>query len=453
MWNTRTRMAHTSSIMDEPIKEINVPILKPTLYARIPALKRMARNYYRTLRKKVKANAKKVINRFAGWITSQPNISIRRGMNETEAPLRGFLRTYRIEGIRGQNQNTFTNYIRPRVINFFHGRKRPFQVKFIFTCKFSKEGEEDSYGFFHTHVERVMEDTDLGELYERMIKECLEKIETFQKEGSGWTFASVESFDISVDPFNPMRAGSYFPLPYKLAIKKAIINVKNNDNECFKWATTSAIYQTKVHPERMTSKLRGNAALLDWSGIDFPTTLQQISRFEKQNPYSINVYRWTGTSVHPLRISKHDSEQCINLLLLENKKNQHYCWIKDMSRLSASQYNKHKGKRFVCKYCCNSFQWEVSLEKHVEYCSQGEILSKLRIYRCFRKLSTTTCSSTIPTGGYIHQELLYGGWFRPNFPHTDVSKDFRLQNGILCSFPTFSMHLVGKGETTNTNKH
>ena len=363
-------MAHTSSIMDAPIQEINVPILKPTIYTRTPALRRMAREYYVTLRRRERERARRVINRFADWIMSQPNKPIRRGMNETEAPLRGFLRTYRIDGIRGQNQNTFTNYIRPRVINFFHGRKRPFQVKFIFTCKFSKEGEEDSYGYFHTHVERVMEDTDLGELYERMIKECLEKIEVFQKEGSGWTFASVESFDINVDPFNPMRAGSYFPLPKKLAIKKAIINVKNEDNECFKWAVTSAVFQRKKNGHRLDAEMRENAALLDWSGIKFPTTLLQISRFEKQNPYSINVYGWTGTSVYPLRISKHDSEKCINLLLLENKKNQHYCWIKDMSRLSASQYNKHKGKRFVCKYCCNSFQWEVSLEKHVEYCSK-----------------------------------------------------------------------------------
>ena len=364
-------MAHASSIMDAPIEEINVPILKPYLYARIPKLKRMGRNYLKTLRKKkARANAKKVINRFADWIMSQPKKPIVRGMNETEAPLRGFFRTYRIEGIRGQNQNTFTNYIRPRVINFFHGKQRPFQVKFIFTCKF-KKGEEkvESNGYFHTHVERVMEDTDLGELYDRMIKECLEKIEVFQKEGSGWTFASVVSFDISVDPFIPMRAGSLFPLPKKLVIKKAIINVQNNDNECFKWAVTSAVFQRKKNGHRLDAEMRRNAALLDWSDIDFPTTLQQISRFEKQNPYSINVYGWTGTSVYPLRISGHDNEQCINLLLLENKKNQHYCWIKDMSRLSASQYNKHKGKRFVCKYCCNSFQWEVSLEKHVEYCS------------------------------------------------------------------------------------
>ena len=41
-----------------------------------------------------------------------------------------------------------------------------------------------------------------------------------------------------------------------------------------------------------------------------------------------------------------------------------------MSALVASQTNKHKGKKYVCKYCCNSFQWEVSLQKHVEYCSK-----------------------------------------------------------------------------------
>ena len=367
-------MAHTSSIMDDPIKEINVPILKPTIYTKIPLLRRMARNYYKTLRKKEKEDAKKAINRFADWMLSIPNERVRGGVNETEAPLGGFLRTYRIDGIRGQDQNTFINHIRARVVDFFQRRRRPFQVKFIFTCKYKREklegGIEDNYGDFNTRVERAMEGTDLDELYERMIKECLEKMEVFQKRGSGWQFVSVESFDINVDPFNPMRAGSYFKLPYKLAVKKAIINVQNEDDECFKWAVTSAIYRTKVHPERLTSKLRRNAALLNWEGIDFPTNLQQISRFEKQNPYSINVYGWTGTSVYSLRISKHDNEQCIDLLLLENKGKQHYCWIKNMSALSASQFNKHKGKRFVCKYCCNSFQSEATLKVHIEYCSK-----------------------------------------------------------------------------------
>ena len=41
-----------------------------------------------------------------------------------------------------------------------------------------------------------------------------------------------------------------------------------------------------------------------------------------------------------------------------------------MSALTASQINKHKGKRYVCKYCCNSFPKEVTLQNHVEYCSK-----------------------------------------------------------------------------------
>ena len=204
-------MANNNSILDEPIEEINVPILKPY-------------------------GGKKIIK-----------------LHEREAPLKGFLKTYRINDQEGQDQTIFIDHIRHNVAKFLSERKKPFQVKFIFTCKFQKgvsEGEmEYNYGYFHTHVERIMEDTDLGELYERMTKGCLEKIEKFQNKGSGWQFASVESFDINVDPFNPIGGSSYFPLPAKLASKGAIINVQNKkDNECFKWAVTSAVYQRKVHP-------------------------------------------------------------------------------------------------------------------------------------------------------------------------------------------------------------
>ena len=325
-------MMTNNPILDEPIEEINVPILKPL-------------------------RGKKIIKLY-----------------EKEAPLKGFLKTYRINDQEGQDQTTFINHIRHNVAKFLSERKKPFQMKFIFTCKFQKGVSEEemtySSGYFHTNVERIMEGTDLDELYERMTKECLEKIEKFQNKGSGWQFASVESFDINVDPFKPLRGTSYFPLPKKLAAKKAIINVKNEqDNECFKWAVTSAVYQRKVHPERLNSEMRANSKRLNWKGIDFPTPLTQIARFEKQNPYSINVYGYTGTRVYPLRISRHENEQCINLILLL-KENQHYCWIKNMSALTASQINKHKGKRHVCKYCCSSFQLEVSLQNHVEYCSK-----------------------------------------------------------------------------------
>ena len=94
------------------------------------------------------------------------------------------------------------------------------------------------------------------------------------------------------DPYEPLSGSSYIPLPSKLASKKAIINVKNHkDHECFKWAVTSAIYTQDVHPERLNKKMRENSNNFDWSGMEFPVSLQQIDKFEKQNPYVINVLR------------------------------------------------------------------------------------------------------------------------------------------------------------------
>ena len=327
------KMMTDNPILDEPIEEINVPILKPY-------------------------GGKKIIKLY-----------------EKESPLKGFLKTYRINDQEGQDQVTFINHIRHNVIKFLSERKKPFQVKFIFTCKFRKGVSEEemtySDGYFQTNIERIMEGTDLVEMYERMTKECLEKIEKYQNKGSGWQFEEVVSFDVNVDPYKPLRGSSYFPLPAKLAAKKAIINVQNKkDNECFKWAVTSAVYPREKNPQRLNGEMRKNSERLNWKGIDFPTPLTQITRFEKQNPYSINVYGYTRTSVYPLRISKHENEQCINLILLSNNENQHYCWIKNMSALVASQTDKHKGKKHVCKYCCNSFPKEESLQKHEEYCSK-----------------------------------------------------------------------------------
>ena len=367
---------NNNSILDSPIEEINVPILKPTRYnpRRGPPL-RIERNF----------------NRFADWIMAYVPEPMRRRVDERierlrteieniyqryrelqlyrrEAPLRGFLSTHRIDGRKGYDQRTFTQYIRPRVIRFLDEKEKPFKMKIILTCTF-KKGNDTNYGYFHTEVKTITENDDLREIYNLMILEILSKIDKFQNKGSGWQFEQVVSFDINVDPYEPLGGSSYFPLPARLAAKKAIINVKNKDNECFKWAVTSAVYQRKVHPERMKG-MKEDAAKLNWKGIDFPTPLNQISRFEKQNPYYINVYGWNGTSVYPLRIGKKGRDKpCINLLLLSNEENQHYCWIKNMSALTASQYNKHKGKRFICDYCCNSFQYEVALQKHEEYCS------------------------------------------------------------------------------------
>ena len=62
-----------------------------------------------------------------------------------------------------------------------------------------------------------------------------------QRMGSNWQFRSVVNLDVNAEVYRPLRGNSCIPLPKELANKKAIINLKNNDNLCFKWAVTLSL--------------------------------------------------------------------------------------------------------------------------------------------------------------------------------------------------------------------
>ena len=131
-------------------------------------------------------------------------------------------------------------------------------------------------------------------------------------------------------------------MPKELAAKKAIINMKNNDDQCFKWAVTRAlnpIDDPHGHPERITKQLKESAEELNWSNIVFPVEAnKKIDIFEKKNNLSINVHAYDG-KIYPIKTSENYSseDRIINLLLLKDGEKSHYCLIKDFARLVDSQ--------------------------------------------------------------------------------------------------------------------
>ena len=390
---------------DQSIPEVNIPIPAPS---RVTQIKNLASN--------VAAPVKSVINRFTGWLLNYIPEPIKNAVNERvenlkervnsifgrqeevgqpiedvnspeesnltpkehKTAIKGYFKTFRVDGIDGMDEKTFMNSVKPRVLNLIES-KGSIKVKFILTVKFTKEnpatGNIDiNIWFFPSNVEIVTEATDLSNFYDQMTDKIFESIQNFQNRGSGWQFDRVEHLDININPYNPLSASSYIKLPKKLAEKKAIINVKNkNDHECFKWAVTSAVFPAERDGERLSKQMRKDSEKFDWTGIEFPVSLKQIDKFENNNPYAINVLGYEGV-VYPLRISKKKEhcEQVINLLLIANDETNHFCWIKNMSRLISSGVNNHQHKLHFCYRCLNSFYSEKSLEKHTEYCQNNE---------------------------------------------------------------------------------
>ena len=60
-----------------------------------------------------------------------------------------------------------------------------------------------------------------------------------------------------------LAGSSYIPLPGFLAAKKAITNLRNEDDECFKWATTRALNPVEIHSERTDPKRRETSNILN----------------------------------------------------------------------------------------------------------------------------------------------------------------------------------------------
>ncbi|XP_065650459.1 uncharacterized protein LOC136078605 [Hydra vulgaris] len=222
---------------------------------------------------------------------------------------------------------------------------------------------------FATNSTVILESTNLDEIYEISKSKILETFSMFQQLGSNWIFVSIKKMDISIIEYNPLKAKSYIPLDKKLAAKKAIINIQNEDNQCFKWCIARALNPTDNNPQRIDKDLITQAEKINWDKIEFPVSLKQITQFEKNNQdISVNVYGYES-SVYPLRISKNnDRQHLIDVLLISDGETNHYCLINNLSRLLSSQTSKRNCATHYCRNCLLGFSSEESLSKHKLYC-------------------------------------------------------------------------------------
>ena len=169
--------------------------------------------------------------------------------------------------------------------------------------------------------------------------------------------------------------GSYIPTPKSIVNKKAIINVKNNDENCFLYSILAHIKKFTQNPERV-NKYKKHLHELRTDDIDMPMKLEDISKFEKLNNLCINVYcieEYDGENrLNPIRISKENRNLIpINLLLIIGKDHNHYTYIKNFNRLLRSGTNT----KSFCPYCCysflNNYNGEEKLKKHILECKKN----------------------------------------------------------------------------------
>ena len=231
---------------------------------------------------------------------------------------------------------------------------------------------------FHSAIKLILENTDVGEVYNEMADEIEASIQKVENaESSGWVLDKIKNLTLHTAKWDPLNAGSYIDLPANLKNKKAIINMKNQDNECFKWCVLRALNPVEKNKERVDKNLISKQDTINMVGIKCPVDFRGIDRFESLNPnISITVLGYNQDErVYPLKVSKYTGcEHDITLMLLKDGENSHYCLVNNISALLASQINNHKGTRNIC---LNSFKCKKSLNDHKEYCYNNECVKTI----------------------------------------------------------------------------
>ena len=268
----------------------------------------------------------------------------------------------------------FLNYAEPPIINIFNSNRNIKTILYLYVLM--TQGEREVEFAFHSKIKLVLEGTDLNEIYDEMKDEIEEEIQKVQEaEGSGWKYEKVIKLVLHTTRWDPINAGSYIDLPPALKNKNAIINMKNQDEECFKWCVLRALNPKNKNAERVDKDLKSKVETLNMQGMRYPVNFRDIDRFEQQNPeISITVLGYNQDErVFPLKISKYTGcEHDIVLLLIKDGEKSHYCLVKNISALLASQINNHKGTSHICLNCINGFKSIDSLNKHEEYCYNNE---------------------------------------------------------------------------------
>ena len=101
-----------------------------------------------------------------------------------------------------------------------------------------------------------------------------------------------------------------------------IVNVQNTYEKCFQWAILSALHPTRRHAQRI-SKYTQYVEELDFSGIEFPLQMKDVSKFENQNEISVHVFSHKKDKFYPLHLTKKRFMRHVDLLVISSGNRSH----------------------------------------------------------------------------------------------------------------------------------
>ena len=192
-------------------------------------------------------------------------------IKELNRTLKGHAKSYEIELLDNLNPLNHFTKTRPQTESHLEDLLKTMKgFKFIETLEvtFEKDTIDSKTGkrvsiykttFFNGKAKIVTKVDDIEPELNMSRQEILSVIDKWVSEGSGWVIDRIDSHYLNVTLYKPLNGSSYIKLPTDLRnTKKGLINIKNEDNECFRWCHIRHLNPQEKNSQRIKKEDKKN---------------------------------------------------------------------------------------------------------------------------------------------------------------------------------------------------
>ena len=205
---------------------------------------------------------------------------------------------YRSEGNNSLSFEEYINLIKPYLNDLINDKKDKGEWKLQLSAEISfvsqKPGSDEMRVMYTRNIsEEFMSGSETEEITEKLIMSLLQKYQDNlqnKMRGSDFIFNGVNYLFYDFNRITISKGGSYIESPKCLKDKKCTINQKNNDNNCFQYATTLALNFNNIdkHPQRI-SIIKPFIDNYNWNDINFPTAEKDWNKFEGNKSFEVKL--------------------------------------------------------------------------------------------------------------------------------------------------------------------
>ena len=214
-------------------------------------------------------------------------------IKELNKALKGHAKSYGTELLHNSNPlNHFTKtktLVKSHLENLLKDMKG---FKFIETLEvtFEKDTIDSKTGkrvsiyktaFFNGKAKTITKVNDIEHELNMSRQEILNVIDKWVSEGLGWVIDRIDSHYINVTTYTPLHGSSYIELPTQLKNpKKGLINIRNKDDECFRWCHIRHLKPQETNRQRIKKEDKKMIDELNYEGIEFPVSQKHYNKVE-----------------------------------------------------------------------------------------------------------------------------------------------------------------------------